>query len=348
MQRLDDLSGENLMSRSAQHLALDGLIVDPRLARRLPPAVAFRYHTLLLAEDKRCITVAMANPADKAALDAVTAAIGTRPYIVQSESSAIDSLLAEIWPEATRHSPRLLVYRPPSQGADQLYAYASYLVDLLGGDGADACTLARGDATLDELTLETTHGYDVVILGETDQSLIERLVSGSLELKILERIAASLLIARHPRWPIRRLLLITRGGETDEAAVDWTVRLAQPSGATVTVLAVAPDMPAMCRETARARYGLADWLATDTILGRQLRRIAQRLDHWGTEGTLRFRQGPPGRQIGCEVIEGDYDLIVIAPDPPGIWLRRLQGELVVSPLLGKTDRPVLIAKLKTA
>ena len=347
MQLLDDVSGENLMSHSAQHLALDGLVVNPRLARRLPPAVAFRYHALLLAEDKRCITVAMANPADQAALDAVTAALGTRPYIVQSESTAIDSLLAEIWPEASPHSPRLLVYQPPSNETDQLQAYAGYLVDLLGGNDADSCAIVRADGTLDELTGEATHGYDVVILGETDQPLIERLISGSVELRILERIAASLLIARHPRWPIRRLLLITRGGETDEAAVDWAVRLAQPSSATVTVLAVAPEMPAMCQETTRARYGLADWLATDTILGRQLRRIAQRLDHWGTEGTLRFRQGPPDRQIGYEVIEGDYDLIVIAPDPPGIWLRRLQGELV-GPLLGKTDRPVLIAKLKTA
>jgi nucleotide-binding universal stress UspA family protein len=345
MQRLDDVTGENLMSRSAQHLSLDGLVVNPRLARRLPPAVAFRYHALLLAEDKRRITVAMANPRDEAALDAVTAALGSKPYIVQSESTAIDSLLAEIWPEATHHSPRLLIYQSANDRTDQLQAYARYLVDLLGGDATDSCTIARCYATLDDLRPETTHGYDVVVLGETDQSLIERLVSGTVERKILERIAASLLIARYPRWPIRRLLLITRGGETDEAAVDWTVRLAQPSSATVTVLAVAPDMPAMCRETVRAQYGLADWLATDTILGRQLRRIAQRLDHWGAEGTLRFRQGPPDRQIGYEVIEGEYDLIVIAPDPPGMWLRRLQGELV-GPLLGKTDRPVLIAKPK--
>jgi nucleotide-binding universal stress UspA family protein len=300
----------------------------------------------LLAEDKRRITVAMANPSDEAALDAVTAALGTRPYIVQSESTAIDSLLAEIWPEATHHSPRWLVYPSANNGTDRLQAYARYLVDLLGGDGADSCTMARLDGTLDDLNPETTHAYDVLVLGETDQSPLKRLVSGAAELKILERMAASLLIARHPRWPIRRLLLITRGGETDEAAVDWTVRLAQPSGATVTVLAVAPDMPAMCREAVRAQYGLADWLATDTILGRQLRRIAQRLDHWGTAGTLRFRQGPPDRQIEYEVIEGDYDLIIIAPDPPGMWLRRLQGELV-GPLLGKTDRPVLIAKPKT-
>jgi nucleotide-binding universal stress UspA family protein len=346
MQQLDDVSGENLMSRSAQHLALDGLVVNPRLARRLPPAVAFRYHALLLAEDKRRITVAMANPSDEAALDAVTAALGTKPYIVQSETTAIDSLLAEIWPEATHHAPRLLVHQSANNGTDQLQAYARYMADVLGGAGADSCTIARSDATSDDLSPETTRGYDLVVLGQTDQSPLERLVSGVAELKILERITSSLLIARHPRWPIRRLLLITRGGETDEAAVDWTVRLAQPSSATVTVLAVAPDMPAMCRETIRAQYGLADWLATDTILGRQLRRIAQRLDHWGAEGTLRFRQGPPDRQIGYEVIEGNYDLIVIAPDPPDMWLRRLQGELV-GPLLAKTDRPVLIAKLKT-
>jgi nucleotide-binding universal stress UspA family protein len=142
------------------------------------------------------------------------------------------------------------------------------------------------------------------------------------------------------------MLLITSGYEIDDTAVDWTIRLAQPSSAAVTVLAVAPDNPALCYPSGRAECSLADWLATDTSLGRQLRRIAQRLDHWGTQGILRFRQGPPDRQILCEVREDNYDLIVMAADVSGRWLKWLPGELV-EPLLVGVDRPVLFAKSGT-
>jgi nucleotide-binding universal stress UspA family protein len=125
--------------------------------------------------------------------------------------------------------------------------------------------------------------------------------------------------------------------------VDWIIRLAQPSNAAVTVLAIVPDMPAICNQAVRMPCGLADWLATDTALGRQLRRIAQRLENWGAESTLRFRQGSPERQIQREVVEENYDLIVIASDPPSWWLRRLLGELV-TPLLQWANQPVLVAK----
>ncbi len=202
--------------------------------------------------------------------------------------------------------------------------------------------MAHADATFKDLT-EAAEGYDLVVFGEPDQSLAERLLSGSADLKASELVRTSLLISRRPRWPLRRMLLITRGYETDDVAVDWAIRLAQPSNAAVTVLAVLPDMPAMCNQAARMQCGLADWLATDTPLGRQLRRIVHRLVNWGTEGTLRFRQGSPDRQIQCEVAAGDYDLILIAADHSSWWLRRLLGELVC-PLLRWTDRPVFVAK----
>jgi nucleotide-binding universal stress UspA family protein len=139
------------------------------------------------------------------------------------------------------------------------------------------------------------------------------------------------------------VLLIIRGLETDDVAVDWTVRLAQPSHASVTVLPLVPSVPSMCTQMATMQHGLAQWLATDTALGQQMRSIAQQLANWETKGKLRLRQGPAELQIQHEVVEGDYDLIVIAADPANRWSRRVSGELV-TPLLRCTNRPVLIAK----
>lgn len=338
----DDLPTEAQVPRTAQHLALNSLVINPRLARRLPPAVAFRYHALPLAEGNGCITVAMADPDDAVARAAVAAALGKRLYVVQADPVAIDGLLAEVWPEESRRRLRLLVYYQVSPIADQVRAYAQYLNDLLGGHLRDFQIVAAADATFNDLA-KAADDHDLVIFGEPDQSLLERLLSGPADLKASEQMPTSVLMARRPRWPLRRMLLITRGYETDDIAVDWIIRLAQPSKVAVTVLGLVPDMPAMCNQAARMQHGLADWLATDTPLGRQSRRMAQRLVNWETEGTLRFRQGSPDRQIQREVTEVDYDLIVIADDHSSWWSRRLLGELV-TPLLRWVDRPVLVAK----
>lgn len=342
MSLVENLVAQTSVPGSVGHLALDNLIINPRLARRLPPALAFRYHALPLAEDRDNITVAMADPEDAVARAAVAAALGQRLYIVRAAPETIDELLTQTWPEQTQHSLSLLVYSQASPVAGQVQAYAQYLSHLLGGHLSDFGA-AHSDATFDNLVQETRCDQDLVIFGEPDQSLIERLISGSADLKASQRVPSPVLIARRPRWPLKQILLVTRGYETDDVAVDWVIRLAQPSQALVTVLAVVPDMPSMYNQAARMQCGMADWLATDTPLGRQLRRITQRLTNWGTHSTLHFRQGSPQQQIQCEVAEADYDLIVIAADHSSWWLRRLIGELV-TPLLRWVDRPVLVAK----
>jgi nucleotide-binding universal stress UspA family protein len=329
-------------SDMARHLALDSLVLNPRIARRLPPAVAFRYRALPLAGDSDHITVAMADPDDVIARAAVADALGTQPYVVYSDPEAIDELLAEIWQEETYLPPRLLAYCEASPIGDRVKAYGQWLADLLGGHLTHFRTAVEGDATLDDLIKEAP-SYDLVIFGEPDQNLIQRLLLGPANLKAAEQVPSSVLVAHQPRQPMRHILLIIRGQETDEVALDWAVRLAQPSQANVTVLAVISHMPTTYDHVTRMQRGLAQWLATDTTLGRQLRRIAQHLVSWETRGTLRFRQGPAETQIQREVVEGDYDLVVIAADPASWWSRRVFGELV-TPLLRCTDRPVLVAK----
>lgn len=332
-----------IVARGTKHLALDKLSINPKLARRLPPALAFRYHALPLAKERGRITVAMADPNDLTARAAVAEALGSKPYVVQGDQTAIDELLAEIWPEAMCHALRLLAYHQASRLAEEVQDYAHYLCELLDGHLSDFQDVMPPEGSFDDLVQEAKRGYDLVIFGEPDQSPVERLLCGPAELKSSELMPCSVLTTRWPRWPLRRTLLILRGHETDDSAVEWIMRLAQPSNAAVTVLAVLPDVPAMCSHRAYRESNMAIWLASDTTLGRQLRQIAQRLRNWGTEGTLRFRQGAPEQQIQHEVGEGDYDLIVMAADHTSWWSRRLLGELV-TPLLRGTDRPVLIAK----
>jgi len=263
-------------TRLTPYLALDDLTADPRLARRLPRDLAFRYHALPVAEDGGRLTVAMADPEDPVAQAAVVSALGATPYVVQSDLAAIDALLAELWPEKPSPSLHLLVFPGSRPNVDEQSTYVQALAEL---------------------------------------SLIRRLLLGPVDQQTVDQIPTSLLLVRGFRWPLQRILLVVRqhSTETNEAALEWATSLARPAQAAVTVLAVAPPAPALCSREEGMQQGLTALLSADTTLGREMHRVARHLVDRDVEATLRLRQGPPGWQLRLEVAAGDYDLI-IGPD----------------------------------
>ncbi len=94
---------------------------------------------------------------------------------------------------------------------------------------------------------------------------------------------------------------------------------------------------------ARMEGGLAELLTTDTALGRQMRRVARQLVEGQVEGALRLRQGAPDWEIRREVVEGQFDLLVIAMAAKDRVRQWALGDLVVS-LTCLVDRPILVAK----
>ncbi len=326
------------------YLTLDNLTTDTRLARRLPRDLACRLHAIPVAEDGGRITVAMADPDDVEAQNAVATVLGTVPYVVKSDQAAIDALLTELWSE---ESPlRLLAYTPSHSTGDDLAEAAQLMGELLGARVSLLETKEDTGPALDSVVdLVSRQRYDLVICGRSCQPLIDRLFLGPANSRTASRIPTSLLMVQGFHWPFKRILMVVGQDsvETNEVALFWAERLARPTGASVTALAVVPPMPAMWEGMAGMRQGLAALLNADTFLGRELRRIGERLAAPGIEGRLRLRQGPPGWQLRLEVATGDHDLIIIGADTNDRWLRWLSGGQV-SALLRWADRPVLIAK----
>ena len=262
------------------------------------------------------------------------------PMIAQRNSTYGEALRGWVWPKSSLPTPNLLVSHHGSPIAAAVQAYAEYVADLLGSR-LRTCPEPGKPGSVDLFKMTEPH-QDLVIFGAPCQSLIRRLLLGSADVQAAMQLPTSVVIARCPRWPLKRVLLVTRGQDLDEVSVRWVIQLASPSRAVVTVLAV---QPALSAPDSQALYGqgLASWLETDTPLGRQLRRVSKQVSNWEVEGKLHFRPGLPGWQIKCEVVESDPDLVIIAADPLNWWLRRLMGELV-NPLLHWIDRPVLVAK----
>jgi len=260
------------------------------------------------------------------------------PFITPDGSTLVEELpFNKAWLQKFRSPPDVLVYHQNSPVAEKVQAYAQYLAGLLNGR-LGVCS-EQNDARFTDIVAGTGSGQELLVFAAPDQSMIKRLFLGPAEARAVMQFPISILIARRPRWPLRRILLVTRGHDMDGVAVRWVAGLGRASQAAVTVLVIQPplsavDSQALCR---------ADWLASDTPLGRHLRQLTKGLENWQAEGRLHFRPGLPGYQVKAEVTEGDPDLIIIATDPENWWLRRLVGE-VVSPLLHWIDRPVLVAK----
>ena len=326
-----------------RYLKLDSLAADPQLARLLPPEVAWRYHALPLAEDHGRVTVAMADPGDTVAREAVVTALGSQACVVQGDPVAIDTLLATIWESTAQCPPNVQVFGIADPDGDEVWVYAQALGGLLGAR-ADLLDPMRA---MDALFQEGGTQCDLVVIGWKDRSLIHRMLSQPVtdELTAAGRggVPFGVLVARRPRWPLEHILLVLCCEGADDGAVDWALRLAQPSNASITILAIVTPVPTMYHGLSRMEQSVAALLTTDTVLGRQMRQVARRLAECKVDGIFRLRQGVSDQQISQEVLGGDHDLMIMATKPCRWWLRQLRGDPLCS-LLNGVDRPVLLAR----
>lgn len=245
-------------------------------------------------------------------------------------------------PHTLPSGPKVLFVGPNGASDGQLGAYTDYLSGLLGGRVTRL--EPRDDSGESELAaIETAaRSHELVVLGVDRQPLLQRLLHGSLVHRILSSTTGSLLTASSPRWPIRRILAVTRGRPQDDAVSAWSARLACASGATITVLFVQPELPAAC---ACCLPGVA--LAHGTTYGMRLSRQVASLDEhvpgWSWTGHVRCRSGSPCDQLRREIAEKEPDLVITGADARS-WLDRRVTGCLTGELIRWAARPVLIAR----
>jgi nucleotide-binding universal stress UspA family protein len=332
------------------YLALDELATDPTLARRLPVAMARRFHALPLAEERGRVTVAMANPGDAAARETIERVLGPALYLVQANAATIDTLISEIWGDEASPPLQFVLGNTPSPASAAVQDYARTLAGSLGAKLSDAKLKFTGDVAGNGGRCDG----DLVIVEEMDHPLIRSLFPAPTGAKPEQAtpidplsMPSALLAVRQPRWPLERLLLILCSDEKAYGAAGWVLRLARLCRSTVTVLVVVPGVPTPDDRRTRPHQGVSGLLSGDTSLGRQVRTVTRHLVNSGIEGTLRLRQGASDEQLEREATEGDYDLVAVAAScrPVG---RSWPDEDVIRTVLHCTDRPVLIVSSTAA
>jgi len=328
-------------SNQGNYLTIDVIDSSPRLAKKLPSHLAQQYHAIPIASDQKCVTIALANPEDPDAREAIRSALISPATLVKADSSVIDSLIAKCYTDKFTIPFKLLAWTPEVIVDPEHESYIQSFASLLNADlswfkkerkkGEPYSCLVEEIDFLDP---------DLLISSCPPISLLQSLGLMPSEKTLVLRCNISILSIKNPRWPIRQILLVLQNDHVDASAVEWAVQLARASKASLTVLPMIPPVPPMY---AAMQHDLPELLSSNCKLGRHLRQVVHRLVDWEVQGTFKLRDESPERQIHSEVNEGDFDLILIGAG----YQYPLQGVLIkdiLLPLLGWAPAPVLISQ----
>ena len=325
------------------YLHLDGIRIDLRIMRLLPPEIAYRYHALPVATDGNLITVAMAHPEDSPDSEAVISAIAAPVCLVQADPQEITKRLVEAWPQHPVPRPRFLIWSDSTMTGVSLESYAQLFAEILDAELVKAEIPWQGLRSLAKLTFITDQiRPDMIIFQFQSYSLLKRMKPETPIWKIIDQLPSSVIIPPRPRLTLSNVLLVLPDGDTeDESAIHWAVKLARSNQSTVTVLPLLPPVPGWYGSF--IKHSLQALFEADDPLGKKMRSIAQRFSESKINGSFKLREGEPLDQLRDEILITDPDLIIL-PSPPLGCLRRSMTKELINPLLNWANRPVLISK----
>ncbi len=123
-----------------------------------------------------------------------------------------------------------------------------------------------------------------------------------------------------------------------------TGKVAAAIGASVTLLHVMAEPPAIYADLVRLEEDVNRLLESKSELGLNLHRQKEELERLGVPAEVRVRHGIVIDQVFAEVRQGDHDLIVTGSSQARGMLRHyIMGDLTRS-ILNRANCPVLVAR----
>jgi len=161
---------------------------------------------------------------------------------------------------------------------------------------------------------------------------------------VIKTVQPPVLVAIGEREQLKRFLVCTGGKEFIEQAVQFTGKLAAAVNASVTLLHVMAEPPAMYADLVRLEENVDQLLESKSELGTNLRRQKRELERLGVSADVRLRHGIVIDQVFEEAREGNYDLIVTGTSQArGLLRHYIMGDLTRS-ILNRASVPVLVAR----
>ena len=318
-------------------IALEDIEVDMHLIRSYPTDLAYRFHSIPIAETEDHYTIAMAEPEDQLARKAIQRACRKQAYMLRGDPEIVDALIQKYIPR-TRQG-RILVCCPSHQ-ATFLADYAHKLCPVFETEIVDYYFVDNTDTLKDEF-IDFVNSYQLVFLSAPRSPLDERIVRGSWEMRTIEHIHTSCLLPRSPRLPIQSIMLLLQKDECHIDTVDLVGRIAASTNAKVIVLVVLPQVPTMYQGLNRMRYSLSDILQSQSKLCCQLHIISNFLCRSSIHGEIHLKQGHTDFAIQEEIEQSEIDLIV-TDKPRKRRFSFMIDDDIVTHMLSWIERPVLL------
>src|SRR4030095_14463561 len=205
--------------------------------------------------------------------------------------------------------------------------------------------VARAGEPIRQILDQTSNArYDLVLVGARWIAAIGHYWRSERTYEVIKAIQPPVLVAIGECKHLKRFLVCTGGKEFIERAIQFTGKLAAAVGATVTLLHVMAEPPAIYADLVQLEEDVDRLLESKSELGTNLLQQKRELERLGVSAKLRLRHGIVIDQVFDEAREGDYDLIVTGTSQTrGLFRHYIMGDLTRS-ILNRANCPVLVAR----
>jgi nucleotide-binding universal stress UspA family protein len=204
--------------------------------------------------------------------------------------------------------------------------------------------ITKSGKAIEEIVQQTKlAAYDLVVIGAVHKENRGLFWISSKSYKITKQIRPPVLIVPGEATTPKRMLLCSGGKRYIEKAVRLAGELARGVGASITLLHVTPEPPAIYAGLPRVEEDTERVLRSESELGVNLRREREILQTVGVAVDVKLRHGPVVGEILAELREGNYDLVVAGSALSNSFRTYALGD-VTREILNRTRCPVLVVR----
>jgi len=187
--------------------------------------------------------------------------------------------------------------------------------------------------------------YDLVVIGAVRKGTRGPRWMSARAYKIIESVAPPVLVVIGERPALRRVLLCTGGTRQADATVQFGGEIARCVNATITLLQVLAEPPAVYANLIRVEEESEDeLLQKNTQVGRSLRHQKELLENIGVPCEIRLRHGLVLSELLDELQRAEYDLVVSGSSPSHNKLRMYVMGNITREIVNRAEVPVLVVR----
>ena len=253
--------------------------------------------------------------------------------------------LAGLLGESCQVNITLLGIEEDPRDKEPLRAALEKEADSIRARGLSAEIVVRSGDPIRQIFEQTNSvKYDLAVIGARGKGPSGLYWRSQKTYELVKSIEPPVLVAPGPCDQLKRFLVCTGGKQYIENTVALTVELAKCAGASVTLLHVMAEPPAMYADLVQLEEDVEQLMASGSELGRNLRAQKEKIEKLGVPVEVRVRHGMVLDQVFQEVREGNYDLIATGSSRARGMLRHyIMGDLTRS-ILNHANIPVLVAR----